>query len=200
MLEYICRFFRKVYKLLVAKYYKFTSMAYLHTPKLQFPLNDYEVNGCKFKESSCVYDGVDWGIHLGEDCNEKVSTQVRTIGRGKVVYSALHPGSEKKRNWGNIIIIAHKNPATRKVFFSLYAHLGERHVLKGDSVELGDLIGFIGKSNTSENGWWKDSHLHFAIYTGPWNGKVLPGYYKKRQHRTKLSDWKNPSDFIENYT
>ena len=123
-------------------------MAYPYTYQIKFPLNDYKVDGCKFREDHCVYGGVDWGIHLGEDCNKKAGTKVRAIGRGKVVYSALHSGSEKKRNWGNIIIVAHKNPATREVFFSLYAHLGEKRVLKGDRVEAGDFIGVIGKANT----------------------------------------------------
>ncbi len=175
-------------------------MAYPYTPKIQFPLDDYEVNGFKFKKSHCVYQGVDWGVHLGEDCNKKAGTKVKAIGRGKVVYSALHPGSQEKRNWGNIIIIAHKNPTMRKVFLSLYAHLGKRLVFKGDKVEMGDTIGFIGKSNTPDNGWWQDSHLHFAIYTGMWNGKVLPGYYKKGQNLTKLSDWENPSRWMEKYS
>jgi len=52
------------------------------------------------------------------------------VGRGKVVYSACHPGSKEKRNWGNVIIIAHKHPKTKKVFFSLYGHLAERLVKK----------------------------------------------------------------------
>lgn len=174
-------------------------MAYPHTPKLQFPLNGYKINGRKFKESHCVYSGVDWGTHLGEDCNKRAGAKVRAIGRGRVVYSALHLGLREKRNWGNIIIIAHKNPKTYKIFFSLYAHLGERRVFKGYRVKMGDLIRIVGKSNTSDNGWWKDPHLHFAIYTGPWNGRVLPGYYKKGQKRMKLYDWKNPSEFIKNY-
>lgn len=102
-------------------------MAYLYTPKLVFPLKNYKVNSYKFGEN-CSYDGVYWGIHLGEDVNCKTGTKVRSCGRGKVVYSRKHSGSKKGRNWGNIIIVAHKNPKTKKVFFSLYGHLKRRNV------------------------------------------------------------------------
>ena len=117
-------------------------MSYPNTPKLEFPFKQWKVNSYKFKER-CFYDGKDWGLHLGEDCNVKAGTAVHAIGRGRVVYSALHAtkNSPKKggyRNWGNIIVIAHKNPKTKKVFYSLYAHLKNRLVQRGDPVTLGD--------------------------------------------------------------
>jgi len=173
-------------------------MAYLFTPKLDFPLTNYKVNSYKFGEE-CTYDGVYWGIHLGEDINVTAGTKVKSIGQGKVVYSRLHKGSKEKPNWGNIVIIAHKNPKTKKVFYSLYAHLKSRKVKKSNKVDCGKIIGVIGAKNTPENGWWKDAHLHFGIYTGPNEKKVPPGYYTKSANRTKLSDWQNPSDFVKNY-
>ncbi|MDX1536011.1 MAG: M23 family metallopeptidase [Candidatus Spechtbacterales bacterium] len=173
-------------------------MAYPHTPKLEFPLKNYKVNSYDFMEE-CTYDDVYWGFHLGEDINKRADTKVMAIGRGRVVYSALHPGTKEHSNWGNIIIIAHKHPKTKQVFFSLYAHMKERLVEKGDRVNGGDIIGSIGKANTPENGMWHESHLHFSIYTGPWKGKVLPGYYRKDQKLTKRNYWKRPSEFIERY-
>jgi murein DD-endopeptidase MepM/ murein hydrolase activator NlpD len=172
-------------------------MAYSYTPKLDFPLVRYRVNDYKFRQKTFIKK-IFWGIHLGKDIKRPKGTQVKSIGRGKVIYSALHPGTKKKGNWGNIIIIAHKNPRTKKVFFSLYAHLGKKLVRKGQKVELGKIIGIIGKKNTAENGWWP-SHLHFGIYVGPWEGKVLPGYWKRGQKRTKISCWKEPTKFIRNY-
>ncbi|HPI67255.1 MAG TPA: M23 family metallopeptidase [bacterium] len=173
-------------------------MAYLLTKKLIFPLENYKVNSYKFKEK-CWYGTKYWGIHLGEDVNIKSGTKVLACGRGRVVYSALHTGDREKSNWGNIIIIAHKNIYTRKNFFSLYAHLKRRLANRGDKIEVGQTIGFVGKKNSPENGWWKDEHLHFAIYTGLWTGKVLPGYWKKNLKRAKLSDWQKPSYFIKHY-
>ncbi|MCL5795830.1 MAG: M23 family metallopeptidase [Patescibacteria group bacterium] len=173
-------------------------MAYAYTYKLIFPLEKYGVNSYKFKQK-CRYNNVYWGVHLGEDVNCSAGTKVRCVGRGKVVYSALHAGAKEKSNWGNIVIIAHKNPKTKQAFFSIYGHLGKRLVEKGERVELGQIIVTIGKSNTPENGWWKAEHLHFAIYVGPWKGHVLPGYWKKGSKRTKIFYWKNPTKFINDY-
>lgn len=180
-------------------------MAYPHTPKLVFPLKKWELNDIKFLEEQ-NYSGVDWGKHLGEDCKVSPGTKVRSVGRGRVVYSALHsqntpPESEGKdgSNWGNIIIIAHKNPDTKNVFFSLYGHLGERLKEKQENVSCGEKIGNVAEAWTKEDGWWKTPHLHFAIYNGPWRGEVLPGAFIENQERTKLKYWKPPTEFIEKY-
>ena len=173
-------------------------MAYPYTRKLEFPLEKYRVNSYQFKQD-CTYKKVHFGIHLGEDVNRPAGTKVKCIGRGKVVYSGLHPGTKEKGNWGNIIIIAHKHPKTKNIFFSLYAHMQTRLVEKGQRVEQGQIIGRVGKANTPENGWWKEEHLHFSIYTGSWEGRVLPGYRKRNSKRTKLSYRKEPTKFINNY-
>lgn len=173
-------------------------MAYPHTYKLRFPLDKYRVNGIGFG-IDCTYNGVHWGIHLGEDAICKSGTKIFSIGRGRVVYANLHPGKPQKGNWGNVVIIAHKHPKTKKVFFSLYGHLGKLFVKKGESIAMGKVIGIIGVSNTPENGWWETEHLHFGIFTGPWDRKILPGYFKIEQNRTKLEWWANPSGFIKNY-
>jgi murein DD-endopeptidase MepM/ murein hydrolase activator NlpD len=172
-------------------------MAYPYTPKLIFPLKKYQITGLQFGARG-IFQGVDWGIHLGEDISVRAGATVRAVGRGRVIYSALHPGSREHSNWGNIIIIAHKNPVTKKIFYSLYGHLGRRLKERGEKVECGEKIGFIGKSYTASNGWWK-AHLHFAIYIGQWSGVVLPGYYHSGQKRTQLRFWKKPSQFIVNY-
>jgi len=178
-------------------------MAYPFTPELDSPLKNWQVNDTKFLQSQ-AYSEVNWGLHLGEDCNTKPGTSVRAIGRGKVVYSDLHaseepPQAEGKEgsNWGNIIIIAHKNPSTKKVFFSLYGHLKKRLVEKGDRIKRGQKIGEIAEGWTRANGWWEESHLHFAIYIGGWKGEVLPGAYRKgAEDRTKLEDWIAPTEFL----
>lgn len=172
-------------------------MAYLVTPKVIFPLEHYQVNGSPFGKRT-VLDGVSWGVHLGEDCVVPAGTDVRAIGRGRVVYAALHVGSEEKGNWGHIIIIRHKRPRSKGVFYSLYAHLGSVFKRIGDKVELGEPLGFIGESLTQENGFW-EAHLHFALYVGPWMDEVLPGYWKDGDGRTRPEWWKVPSEFIQNY-
>lgn len=152
-----------------------------------------------------IFDKRFWGIHLGIDIGVLAGTEVFSAGRGVVVYSKLHPGEfspdEKilKRNWGGIVIIAHKDIKKKKIFYSLYGHLGKRYVKKGDSVEIGELLGTIGKSMTESNGIWEDEHLHFAIYDGPYHAKVLPGYYNKDADLENLKYWKEPLEFIKKY-
>jgi len=192
------------------------SMAFSRTPKLNFPIDNYQVSGDGFLKD-CTFDSVHWGFHLGEDSNVPAGTKVKAIGIGRVVYSAPHLGKIEKeksaiklhRNWGNIIIIAHKNPKTGKIFCSIYGHLQKRFKKKGERVELGEVIGIIAPANTPENGLWEESHLHFAIYAGPYpwirldkKGRlltILPGYFKKEKPLTRLSWWKNPTDFLEKY-
>ncbi|MDH4330113.1 MAG: M23 family metallopeptidase [Candidatus Moranbacteria bacterium] len=173
-------------------------MAYPHTHELGLPLKDYRVNGSPFGKD-CTYEGVNWGIHLGEDVICEGGTKIFSIGRGRVVHCQLHAGTKEKGNWGWVAIIAHKNPKTKKVFFSICGHMGRVFVSKGDTVELGQKIGTIGASNTPENGFWETPHLHFAIFTGPWQRKILPGYFKPEHKRTKLEWWVSPKEFIERY-
>ncbi len=142
-----------------------------------------------------IYNGVNWGIHLGEDILCEPNSPVRSIALGEVVYAGFHPGNKQRGNWGHIIIIKHPQLRPGKNVYSLYGHLGVLEKKKGDRIKIGQRIGRVGRSYTRSNGWWI-AHLHFSIYTGPWQRVVLPGYYKKEQKRTKLSYWENPSEFI----
>lgn len=172
-------------------------MAYLNTPQVMFPLDPYHVNGTPFGKRT-EYDGILWGVHLGEDCLVPAGTDVRAIGRGVVVYAALHPGTQEQRNWGHIVIIRHKRPRAKEPFYSLYGHLGKSFKRIGETVEAGEPLGFVGEASTPENGFWM-AHLHFAIYVGPWQDEVLPGYWKDEETRTRPEWWRVPSEFVMGY-
>jgi len=173
------------------------------TPRLMLPTGNFKNISSGFGEMN-VYDRQLWGKHLGIDIAVPYDTKVFSVGRGVVVYSKLHPGeiaedgNVKKRNWGGIIIIAHKDPKTKKVFYSLYGHLGRRYMKRGDAVEMGTLIGTIGRSMSESNGAWEEEHLHFAIYSGPFHNRVLPGYFKEGG-MTEEAYWREPISFIKNY-
>jgi len=175
-----------------------------NTPKLALPIKDAKNISSEFKQRN-AYDKKYWGIHLGIDIETPAETEVLSAGRGVVVYSKLHAGEFSpdgkitKRNWGGIIIIAHKNPKNKQIFYSLYGHLGKRYVKKGDPVEIGEVIGKVGKAMTESNGIWKDEHLHFAFYFGAYHEKVLPGYYNEEEKNTKIKFWKEPVSFIKKY-
>jgi murein DD-endopeptidase MepM/ murein hydrolase activator NlpD len=179
-------------------------MPFRNTPFFNYPVGNFKNISLFFGEPSS-YDGKYWGVHLGIDLNIPKDTKIFSAGRGVVVYSKLHPGEffpNKKiaqRNWGGIIVIAHKNPIDKKIFYSLYGHLGKRYVKKGDRVELGELIGTCGEAMSESNGIWEQEHLHFAIYQGQFHKRVLPGYYNKQEKRTRLEDWADPVEFIKTY-
>lgn len=180
-------------------------MAYKNTPILNFPLGNFKNISLAFGQPS-LYDKTYWGMHLGADLVARANTKVFAIGRGVVVYSKLHPGefSEDgkiaKRNWGGLIVIAHRNPKTKKLFYSVYGHLGTRYLKKGDVAEMGELIGLVGKSMSESNGGWEKEHLHFGIFTGIFKGQVLPGYLREDEDRTRTEDWAEPISFINNYS
>lgn len=86
------------------------------------------------------------------------------------------------------------------VFYSLYGHVADLAVSGGETVHAGQRVGVIAAGNTPENGWWSTAHLHFAIYTGPWKGGALPGYWRpERWWRTRRSWWHAPQEFIASY-
>lgn len=179
-------------------------MPFRNTPVLNYPIGNFKNVSLSFGKPSS-YDGKYWGMHLGVDLDIPESTKVFSAGRGVIVYSKLHPGEFSpdgkiaQRNWGGIIVIAHKNPIDKKIFYSLYGHLGKRFVKKGDRVELGDIIGACGKAMSESNGIWEQEHLHFAIYRGPFHGRVLPGYYNEQEEKTRPEDWTDPIEFVKNY-
>lgn len=165
---------------------------------LALPLAQYTVTGRHFLEEG-IFGGRSWGLHLGEDVRADPGTPVTAIGDGEVVYAVLHPGTRRRGNWGHIVILGHEHAKDGKPFFSLYGHLGACHVVVGARVTRGEALGPIGAGRTPGNGFWPEPHMHFAMYRGPWEGKVLPGYFREEDGRTRLEYWESPSAFVENY-
>ncbi len=165
--------------------------------RVVFPVEPYEPSDPRFGENVRGAGGL-FGIHLGEDVCAVAGTVVRSVADGLVVYSGFHPGSAEKGNWGNIVIVGHRHPVSGADFFSLYGHLGPGAKPAGDLVAVGEPLGAVGAAYTAENGWW-EAHLHFAIYTGPWTGSVLPGYFREGSDRTRPEHWTDPSAFIRSF-
>ena len=87
----------------------------------------------------------------GIDITVPANTQVRAVSGGKVVQIAFLP------TFGNIVIIRHP-----KSYLTVYANLGQLHVVKDELIKSQQLVGLSGKM--MEGG----SVVHFEI----WKGRV----------------------------
>mgnify|MGYP000984457970 FL=1 len=92
-----------------------------------------------------------WYIHTGIDISTfRVGDPVIATANGKVIYVGYDVG------YGNYIIIEHKYG-----FLTRYAHLKAFAIQKGQDVQQGDIIGYIGNTGISTG-----PHLHYEIYLG----------------------------------
>jgi murein DD-endopeptidase MepM/ murein hydrolase activator NlpD len=88
-----------------------------------------------------------WRKHLGVDYAAPIGTPVRSVGDGIVDFAGWQNG------YGKVIEIRHSNERT-----TLYAHLNDMAVRKGERVSQGQHIGAVGVT-----GWTTGPHLHFEF-------------------------------------
>ena len=92
-----------------------------------------------------------WGDgrnHKGIDIGAKMGTPIIASRPGTVVMATYH------YSWGNYVKIKHDD-----TYHTLSAHMTRFVVSKGDVVEQGQIIGYIGSTGQSTG-----PHLHFEIY------------------------------------
>lgn len=96
-------------------------------------------------------------VHEGIDLFAEIGTPVKACRFGRVVLSRVIANKNKKTGSGNYIIIRHQGN-----IISVYAHLLEVYVQKGDFVRQGELIGAVGKTGNAN---YPDiqPHLHFEV-------------------------------------
>ena len=87
-------------------------------------------------------------FHSGMDFTAPTGTEVYATGNG--VIDAV---SRSKRGYGNHIIVDHGFG-----YSSMYAHLDDFNVKKGQKVRRGDIIGYVGSTGTS-----LAPHLHYEV-------------------------------------
>lgn len=107
---------------------------------------------------------------------------VYAVADGEVIVSEFSTTSR----FGNFIIIKHtlyNESGEEKYIYSLYAHLKERHVQKGDMVKKGENIAISGNSSKDQP---MDHHLHFELFEADANkssstksGNIWPVYHAK---------------------
>lgn len=90
-------------------------------------------------------------IHEGIDLRAETGTPVLASRFGLVV------SAKRNRGMGNYIVIKHEDH-----IISIYGHLSQIFVAKGQSVKQGEVIGSVGKTGNASH---RDilAHLHFEI-------------------------------------
>ena len=105
-------------------------------------------------------------VHLGVDYWLEAGSPVHTPLEG-IVYSVFN--NDHPKDYGPTIILQHESDGI--LFYTLYGHLNNTSlnvVIKGQKVEKGALIGYIG--DNYENGDWAP-HLHFQIILDMFDNK-----------------------------
>ncbi|MFO1446441.1 peptidoglycan DD-metalloendopeptidase family protein [Bacillus sp. Bva_UNVM-123] len=105
--------------------------------------------------------GMRWGaFHSGIDIGKNGRT-------GAVPIVAAASGTVIRanydRSYGNVVMITHYIDG--KVMTTVYGHMESLSVSGLQSVEKGQLLGYMGSTGNSTG-----PHLHFEIHNGPWNG------------------------------
>jgi murein DD-endopeptidase MepM/ murein hydrolase activator NlpD len=126
-------------------------------------------------------------LHKGIDMRTNPGTTVYTVRPGTVVDTGNQP-----TGWGNFVVIKHDpmiNPTSGvkigETFYSVYAHLLDISVSKGESVKFKTIVGKSGGSKgTPGAGNSRGPHLHFEIKTARKGSTIDPvAFYAKYKQK-----------------
>jgi hypothetical protein len=123
--------------------------------EVNWPLPDYRYGGTFFGANVA---------HTGVDIVTPIGTPVLAAGSGQISWTGygLYQGIYDENDpYGLAIGILHDFGYNNKQLYTVYAHLSEILVTKGQRVETGDLIGLSGAT-----GFATAPHLHFEIRNG----------------------------------
>ncbi len=103
-------------------------------------------------------------VHHGVEFVNPSGTEVVAVGDG-IVLVAGKDLKTRFADWlnfyGNLVIIEHSPTELNQPVYSLYGHLSEIKVQKGQAIKAGDVLGLVGAT-----GYAIGSHLHFEIRLG----------------------------------
>jgi murein DD-endopeptidase MepM/ murein hydrolase activator NlpD len=103
-------------------------------------------------------------LHTGIDLAAAIGEPVRAVSAGNVVVSAP-PG--ELAGYGNVVVVQHPS-RTGNPIFSLYAHMNNRAVDRGQQVVEGQIIGTVGNTSGARgetDAHFLGPHLHFELLT-----------------------------------
>ncbi|MFD1736743.1 murein hydrolase activator EnvC family protein [Bacillus salitolerans] len=102
--------------------------------------------------------GQRWGrLHAGVDIGKRGSNVPVVAAADGTVIRSYYSSS-----YGNVVFIAHS--VKGQIYTTVYAHLENREVSDGQSVQQGQRLGYMGNTGHSFG-----AHLHFELHKGGWN-------------------------------
>jgi murein DD-endopeptidase MepM/ murein hydrolase activator NlpD len=123
--------------------------------EVNWPLADYRYGGIFFENE----------VHTGVDVPAPRNTPVLAAGDGKVIWSGygLYRGvlGDVTDPYGLAVVIRHDFGYRGKHLFSVYGHLQQIEVARGQHVVTGEILGIVGQT-----GKVTGPHLHFEVRVG----------------------------------
>jgi len=101
-------------------------------------------------------------FHSGIDLAAREGTPALASGSGRVVFAGRFPLSRNVRWWryGNVVVLSHSGR-----YLTIYAHLEEIAVRRGQQLRRGEQLGTVGNT-----GWSTSPHLHYEVRVVPDDG------------------------------
>jgi murein DD-endopeptidase MepM/ murein hydrolase activator NlpD len=122
---------------------------------VNWPLAQYRYGGIFFENV----------VHTGVDIPDDIGTPILAAGSGTVVWAGWGLFTEAPNNtddpYGQAVAIKHDFGYLGQQLYTVYAHMEAVNVSKGQWVEAGQVIGYVGDTGATTG-----PHLHFEVRLG----------------------------------
>jgi murein DD-endopeptidase MepM/ murein hydrolase activator NlpD len=123
---------------------------------VNWPLADYRYGGVFFAPNI---------VHTGVDIDADEGTPILAAGPGTVVSAdwGLFTGASGNIHdpYGQAVVVRHDFGYKGQTLYTIYAHMSEIMAVRGQRVEIGDVLGLVGSTGATTG-----PHLHFEVRLG----------------------------------
>lgn len=137
----------------IAPYDHFFFTRPIAADQVNWPIADYRYGG--------VFFGINV-VHTGVDISAPKDTPIMAAGEGTVVWADwglfLEVPGDQTDPYGLAVAIRHDFGYSDQQLYTIYAHMNSVNVIKGQHVETGDVIGYVGSTGATTG-----PHVHFEV-------------------------------------